>query len=68
MADQARTTLSGYGRCPEYSDIFSTDRCDLGRSTPNRIRTEADGSDRTCPKHPIRGLVAPRIARHVEVV
>ena len=22
MADQAGTTLRGYGRCPEYSEIF----------------------------------------------
>ena len=66
MADQAGTTLRGYGRCLVYSDIFQTDSFDLGRSIPSRTRTAAeqvrpDGSDMTCQKHQIRGLAALRI-------
>ena len=75
MDDQARTTLRGYGRCPEYSDFFSIHRfmSDLCQLIWSRIRTEAeqfrpDGSDMTCPKHQIRGLVALRIAGHVWIV
>ena len=67
MADQAGTALRGYGRCPEYSDIYPTDSFDLGRSIPNR-RSGPDGLDTTCQKHQIRGLIALRIARHVGVV
>ena len=33
MADQAGTTLHGYGRCPEYSEFFPMDSFNLGRST-----------------------------------
>ena len=42
MADQAGTTLRGYGHCPEYSEIFPLDRFDLGRSIPSRPRTAAE--------------------------
>ena len=42
MADQAGTTLRGYGHCPEYSEIFPLDRFNLGRSIPNRPRTAAE--------------------------
>ena len=42
MADQVGTTLRGYGRCPEYSEIFPSDTFDLGRSIPNRPRTVAE--------------------------
>ena len=62
MADQAGTTLRGYGRCPEYSEFFPIDRFDLCQSIPSRTQTEAeqvrpDGSDMTCQKHQIRVLV-----------
>ena len=39
MADQAGTTLRGYGRCPEYSEFFPSDTFDFGRSISNRPRT-----------------------------
>ena len=73
MADQVGTTVRGYGRCPEYSEIFPIDRFDLCQSIPSRTRREPnrsgpDGSDMTCQKHQIRVLVALRIAGHVGVV
>ena len=62
MAEQAGTTLLGYGRCLEYSKKIPSDTFDLGRSILNRPRTAAeqvrpDGLDMTCQEHRIRELV-----------
>ena len=71
MANQAGTTLRGYGRCPEYSeknpsDTFSAGRLrtDLGQ---HLSRFSPDGLGMTCQEHRIRELVAVGMAGRVVV-
>ena len=59
LADQAGTTLRGYGRCPEYSKKNS----DLGRSIPNRPWTAAEQVRPRCFGHDLSGAPDSGIGR-----